>query len=329
MKFRGALFATLAGFALPVAANDTTATVGVGGLQFVQNDNVRMVSEDLYLSMDEVRVKYVFENLTDTEQHVLVAFPMPDITGEYFSPNAYPTDDPENVFGFQTTFNGEPVAAELHQTVFALGVDRTKELTKYGLPLAPHLVSTEEAIHELSVEDRMYLASIGAITSMDFGGGETVHAPLWTLKSSYLWEAVFPVGETVEVEHSYKPGVGGTVAATFLDPEYGALAEYQKKYCLEDNIVQAVAKTMKESNLYWSAPYTESWLSYVLSTGANWAGPIGSFRVTVDKGDETNFVSFCGEGITKTGPTTFEWTEADFHPWQDIEVLFLVRRDDY
>lgn len=329
MKFRGTLLAVVAGVTTPAMSNDTTATIGVGGLQFVQNDQVRMVSEDLYLSMDQVRVKYVFENLTDTDQHVLVAFPMPDITGDYFSPTAFPTDDPENVFGFQTTFNGEPVSAELHQTVFALGVDRTKELTGYRLPLAPHLLSTEEAIHELSDEDRAYLASIGAIAPMDFGGGEMIYAPLWTLKSSYLWEAVFPAGETVAVEHSYTPGIGGTVAATFLDPEYGNLAEYQKKYCLEDDIVSAVAATVKETGEYWSAPFTETWLSYVLSTGSNWAGPIGTFRVTVDKGDEDNFVSFCGEGITKTGPTTFEWTETDFHPWFDIDVLFLLHREDF
>lgn len=321
-----AFCAVLAGAAV---ANDTTATVGVGGLQFVQNDNVRMVSEDLYLSMDEVRVRYEFENLTDTDQHVLVAFPMPDITGDYFSPTAYPTDDPENVFGFETKFNGQPVAAELHQSVFALGVDRTKELVKLGLPLAPHLMSTEEALNALPDADKQYLASIGAIMAFDFGDGENFYAPIWTLRSSYLWEAVFPAGETVEVEHSYIPGLGGTVAATFLDPEYGSLAEYQAKYCLEDDIVKAVERTIKEPGQYWSAPFTEAWLSYVLSTGSNWAGSIGMFRVTVDKGEESNFVSFCGEGVTKTGPTTFEMVETDFHPWKDIDVLFLVHRDDF
>lgn len=328
MRYWAVLVAAM-GLSGPVIANDTTATVGVGGLQFVQNDNIRMVSEDLYLSMEEVRVRYEFENLTDEGQRVLVAFPMPEIEGDYFSPTGYPTDDPENVFGFATTFNGQPVEASLHQSVFALGVDRTKDLVKLGLPLAPHLVSTEEALNALSEEEKAYLAAIGAASFFDFGAGEMFYTPIWTLKSSYLWEAVFPAGETVVVEHSYLPGAGGTVAATFLDPEYGDLAGYRKTYCLEDNIVSAVERTIREPGEYWSAPFTEVWLRYVLSTGANWAGPIGTFRLTVDKGSEDNLVSFCGEGVTKTGPTTFEMVQTDYHPWQDIDVLFLVRREDF
>ncbi|HCO55457.1 MAG TPA: hypothetical protein DIT93_10615, partial [Pelagibacterium sp.] len=138
------------GLALPAHGNDTMATVGVGGLQFAQNENVRMLSEDLYLSMDAVRVTYEFENLTDTDQHVLVAFPMPDIESSPYEMAGFPTDDPENVFGFSTTFDGRPVEAELHQSVFALGVDRTKALQKLGVPLAPHLLSTEDAVNALS-----------------------------------------------------------------------------------------------------------------------------------------------------------------------------------
>ena len=56
--------------------------------------------------------------------------------------------------------------------------------------------------------------------------------------------------------------------------------------------------------------YTENWMSYVLSTGANWSGPIGHFSLTVDKGVPENFVSFCGQGVKKVGPTTFRMEAA-------------------
>ncbi|UYQ73657.1 DUF4424 domain-containing protein [Pelagibacterium flavum] len=323
-----AIGAVALGLALPAHGNDTTATIGVGGLQFAQNENVRMLSEDLYLSMDEVRVTYEFENLTDTDQHVLIAFPMPDIESSPYEMAGFPTDDPENFFGFSTTFDGQPVEAELYQSAFALGVDRTKELQKLGVPLAPHLLSTEDAINALPEADRQVLVSIGALGPHPYDDSG-FYSPAWTLKSAYLWDAVFPAGEIVEVHHRYTPGLGGTVAATFIDTEYGQRAEYEEKYCLEDNLVAAVERTLTSPDEPWSAPFTEAWLTYILSSGANWAHSIGTFRLTVDKGSVDNFVSFCGEGVTKTGPTTFEMVQEDFYPWQDIEVLFVVRRDDY
>lgn len=318
-----------AGLAASAVANDTTATIGVGGLQFVQNENIRMVSEDLYLSMEEVRVVYRFENLTDTDQHVLVAFPMPDIEADFYSDQAFPTEDPENVFGFSTLFEGEPVEAQLHQSAFAFGVDRTKDIARLGLPLAPHIRGTDEAINALGEEDLAYLAGIGTVVNWGGLGDDAYYFPAWTLKSAYTWEAVFPAGETVTVEHRYTPGIGGTVAATFLDEEYGTRAEYERTYCLEENLVAAVRRKMTDPNEYWSAPFNEFWLSYVLSSGANWANSIGTFRLVVDKGAEENFVSFCGENVTKTGPTTFEAVYEDYVPWEDINVLFVVPREDH
>jgi hypothetical protein len=44
----------------------------------------------------------------------------------------------------------------------------------------------------------------------------------------------------------------------------------------------------------------------VLKTGANWAGPIGDFRLTLNKGDPKALISFCETGVVKTGPTTLE-----------------------
>src|SRR5688572_16534740 len=48
--------------ALPAAANDTMATLGTGGLTFINSENVKMLKEDLYVSPSEVRVRYEFRN---------------------------------------------------------------------------------------------------------------------------------------------------------------------------------------------------------------------------------------------------------------------------
>ena len=309
-------------------ANDTAAQLATGGLEFVRNEHIRMVSEDLYLSMEAVQVDYVFENLSAEDQHVLVAFPMPDLVNGWHEMVAIPSEDPENVFGFSTLFNGEPVEAVLHQYAFAFGVDRTKELQKLGLPLAPHLWTTLDALEALDEADRDALAALGLVNTEIYYDGDTVvdayYYPNWTLRSAYVWEAVFPAGEIVTVSHSYTPSVGGTTGVTFLYEDSGTLEEYRDTYCLEDDIVSTVRNSLSDPGEPWSAPYMENWLTYVLSTGANWVGPIESFRLVVDKGSEDNLVSFCGEGVERFGPTTFELTEEDFYPGGDINVLFLV-----
>lgn len=319
----GLALSVLAG---PGLANDSSAVLGAGGLVFVKNENIRMVSEDLYLSMDEVRVVYRFENLTDEDQAVLVAFPMPAITGSFHGNVSYPTQDRENIFGFKTTFDGEPVNAVLHQYAFALGVDRTKELLKYNLPLAPHVSETDKALNELPEADKQLLVSLGMVEANDWGAS-VYYVPIWTLESSYTWEALFPAGQEVTVEHTYKPGIGGASSTVILYDQPEIQANYGLKYCIDDPIKNAVRRNLSNPDDLWSAPFYENWLSYVLTTGANWAGPIGTFRLVVDKGRPENLVSFCGEGVTKTGPTTFEVVHEDFWPWEDINVLFLVRID--
>ena len=64
-------------------------------------------------------------------------------------------------------------------------------------------------------------------------------------------------------------------------------------------------------------------IEYLLTPAANWATPIGTFHLTVDKGDPNAIVSFCGTGVTRTSPTTFELTETDFYPTQELDILIV------
>ena len=71
-----AALAALLGIA-PAAANDSSASLDAGGLNLTYNPNVRLESEDLYLSREEVRVTYHFHNVSDHDISTLVAFPLP------------------------------------------------------------------------------------------------------------------------------------------------------------------------------------------------------------------------------------------------------------
>ena len=91
---------------------------------------------------------------------------------------------------------------------------------------------------------------------------------------------------------------------------------------------RSVRKTLPDPKEPYNAPFTESSISYVWSTGANWSGPIGKFHLTIDKDTPDNLISFCWDGkVTKTGPTSFEMSATDFSPPQDheLEILLLVR----
>jgi Domain of unknown function (DUF4424) len=323
----------IAAAAAPALANDTMATLGAGGLAFVTTDKVEMQSEDLSISPKQVKVVYQFKNDAATDQHVLVAFPMPDITGSGDFTVAVPTEDSDNFFGFRTTFDGQPVDATLHQNAFAVGIDETGYLKQLGVPLAPFGDATLKAVNALpdAVHQRMVQLGLVIPMSYDAGKGEqTDYTPVWTLKSAYTWEANFPAGKTATVVHTYTPSLGGTVAVTFLAPpasgdDEDRPAEYKKKYCTDDGFIRTVKKTLKDPTDPYSAPYVENWLSYIWSTGADWSGPIHDFHLTIDKGNPKALVSFCWDGkVTKTGPTTFSMQATNFTPPYDRELEILL-----
>ncbi|HEV7717628.1 MAG TPA: DUF4424 domain-containing protein [Arsenicitalea sp.] len=316
-----------------VLANDTMAQLGAGGLVFITTQDIQMASEDLSVSPEQVKVVYQFKNTGKADQHVLVAFPMPDITGDGDFMVSIPTEDPANIFGFKTIFNGKPVEAELHQYAFAVGIDQTAYLRSLNVPLAPFGEATQKAVNALPDAEHKKMIQLGMVIPMEYDAGQgqqTDYTPIWTLKSTYSWIADFPAGQTVDAVHTYTPSVGGTTGVTFLTPpnaDENRAADYARKYCTDDNFINAVKKTQADPADPYSAPYTESWISYIWSTGANWSGAIGKFHLTVDKGSPDNLVSFCGKDVKKTGPTTFEMNATDFYPpyGQELEILILKR----
>ena len=60
-------------------ANDSSAELATGGLVFTKSTDIEMVSEDLFISMKDIRVKYRFYNHSGHDVVTQVAFPVPDI----------------------------------------------------------------------------------------------------------------------------------------------------------------------------------------------------------------------------------------------------------
>ena len=64
-------------------------------------------------------------------------------------------------------------------------------------------------------------------------------------------------------------------------------------------------------------------LGYVLKTATGWAGPIGHFRLIVDKGATGNLVAFCPADSRKISPTQFEVRKANYEPDHDLNILIV------
>ncbi len=328
------LAAALAAAAAPpfACANDSTAELATGGLVFVHNDNVEMRSEDLTISAKEIQVRYRFFNKTDKAVTVLVAFPMPEIKVDGPDDNiSLPTDDPVNLLAFATTVNGRPVTTKVEQRAFAVGLDRTQVLRDLGVPLAPHLKATSEALDKLprAKWDELIRVGLAEIEQYDVGKGMEEHlAPRWSLQTTFYWEQTFPPKAETVVEHRYKPSVGASVQTALGSPDAAQedwYEDYVEKYCLDKEFLTAVERARREAKSQFGAPYSEQRIEYILSTGANWSGPIKEFRLVVDKGDADSLVSFCGDDVKKISPTQFEMKMTDFTPEDDFAVLILKK----
>ncbi len=310
---RLSLGAICLGFALmpgAAIANDGVAEVGAGGLEFTSNAFVEMAEEDLRISLDRIDVRYVFKNTQDEPQTLLVAFPLPPLSGEWFGEDAdtrLASADPLKYLDFTTKVDGKLVATQNEQRARVLTLDVTEALKAAGLPLFPGAPDLQAKLAKLSGEQLEALIVRGAIERIG-----TDRFPRWQYSATYYWKQTFIAGKPVVIEHSYRPIAGGSVPYDkFLD-------DFAGTYCIDDSFRGAYNTTKGKEG---SPGFT--WVNYILTTAGTWAGPIGKFKLTIEKPSPDSVVSFCRMDVKKTGPTTFEWTAENYSPQDDLDILFL------
>jgi hypothetical protein len=330
--FRGAVLVALLPFG-EALADDSIANLDAGGLVLDKTDQIELRAEDLYLSAKQVRVSYRFFNKTDQDLNLTVAFPMPDVTGEQDLMVAIPNPTSPNFLNFQTRVGGKPVDATVEQRAFftpdgGKETEITDLLKGLNIPLMPIGDATAAVLMKLSPGDRQKLAGPGYISA----GGDTITA-LWTLRSKFYHQQVFPSKKEIVVEQTYAPSVGAASGVYFdktnLTGE--SLTQYQKKYCTDAGFLRAAdlltkriaAAQAKGANLPRDLRTEQTYFGYVITSGGNWAGPIGKFHLVIDKAYADNLVSFCGDGFKKVSGTRYETTKTNYLPDRNIDVLIL------
>ena len=321
------LAAALAGLATVqgVRANDSSAEKAAGGLVLRQSAEIDMVSEDLFISAAQVRVRYLFRNRSARPVSTIVAFPMPDrdLAYEMESEVAYPAD-------FHTFVDGRPVRMQVERRAMAHGVDQSALLARLHIPIVPAGERTAsdiaDAIARLPRAEQARLARLGLIDAVSFSAPNGQAVPSWTVRETWYWRQTFPAGRNLRVEHRYTPGVGGTAGVPLANLDYRRGENGRREradYCVDTEFLAAL-DTMSARAERDQANYPmEQRIRYVLTTGGNWRGPIGDFRLVVDKGSPNAIVSFCGEGVRRTSPTQFEVRHRNWRPARDLAILLV------
>lgn len=331
------MFAALAlTVALPCAAlaNDTEAALGLGGLLFERNDQIVMESEDLFLSPDRVRVRYQYRNTGAKPVTILVAFPLPDVPLTGVDPDwegrAYP--DWEQ-YGMKTRVDGVDVQLMRIDIPKLEGKDISARLRTLGWPTRYWEDERfAQTLRTMSADDKSEYVGEGLLTTDGMAAQEV--RPAWTVSTSYVRTQTFAPGVPVTVEHSYYPQTGGTVTTgldrSARDESMAGPEGYEARFCVDQPFLRGYDRQRyrADGSINEAVFPTETWLSYVLKTGANWKGPIKRFKLTVDKQDPRKLVSLCMDGLTKISPTRFEVVKTDFEPAQDIDVLFITMFHD-
>lgn len=316
------------------SANDSSAAVGLGGLELTRNDDVSMDSEDLFISRERVTVKYRFTNRSAKDVETLVSFPLPSLPygiSEYLGDQGYPD---WNDLQFTTLVDGKPAKLTRIDKVEAGGKDVSARLKQLGWPVAywdnyefmEGMIDWPEAKKAAGLKEGLLRRARHDAKFVE---------PSWQLTTHITRRQIFPAGKTVVVEHSYKPVVGGSVGGAII-PEHrksnaAGFADYARLYCMDkaflagfDKSYASKQKAAKaKGDEYGGVAYVEHWISYVLKTGANWKGPIKDFRLVIDKGKPENLLSFCGSGVKKIGPTRFEMRKSNFKPADELDILIV------
>jgi hypothetical protein len=310
--------------AAPASANDGYAGLGAGGLTFGETEDVEMASEDLFLSRGEVAVDYVFRNVSQQDVETWVAFQLPPMAPMYAEmdtalPDAVREAGPLNYMDFTATVDGQPVALETELRFYRLCADceetgwgfgffdsqdpeLTQRLIALGVPDSYDLATIRAWFARLPAAERRGLVAEGIFNATDLGP-----MPMYWMSVRFYWRQVFPAGGEIAIAHTYRPVLGATVP--MMDQ---AMID---AFCVDKDTQRSLRRAEGRNN-------GQQYLEYILKTAGTWRGPIGRFRMTVDKSDPHDIVSFCATGVKKTSPTTFVVEKRNYSPRDDIRILF-------
>lgn len=313
--------------AAPTIANEATNNLPAGGLAVDAASGIEIRAQELRISPQAIHIRYTFFNSTAKDVKTTVSFTLPDRPPtDDGSMDSIPVTDATDYLGSQSKVNGTLVETETDERAIVAGVDMTEYLET--AKLSPS-TATEEELNALPVEMRKTLIELAIIGEEEIEDGEATKKVLvrrWGTRTTIKWEQTFPAEKETVIEHSYQPSVGVSYGASDFSGEYPNSVGYLKKsYCLDEAFLEA-AKRMRTETEAKGAFVNEHRVGYLFLKDDKPAALVKDFRLVVDKGDAESLAGFCAPGMKQISPTQYEARAKDYMPSQDLEVLFLIRK---
>ena len=309
-------------------ANDSTVRIGVGGLVFLKNDDIRMVSEVLSVSPNRINVRYRFRNETATAIDAVVAFPMPA-----FRWNPGVAADDANIGPIETftvRADGRAVAMKVEQKALLGKRDITANLRDAGLTDKQIFRSFGDMMDwrpRLAAEQSKNLDQLGAMNK---------DGPQWEVAETAYWQQRFPGNSELPVEHSYTPLRGMSYGYYTADDDFAVKnplppQDRFEPVCLDEGSRSAVIKRIsalaKPGATQVKVMLDE--VEYILGTGRNWKGPISDFTLDIVKATPDQIVSLCFPGkATRVDDLTLRFQHKNFVPPDRLLVYFYSFKID-
>jgi hypothetical protein len=331
--------------ASPALANDGFGGLSATGLTFGQTDAVVMKEEALFIGIDRIAVDYVFRNVTDADVTGEVIFPLPPVHvwSTYEAMMNLPEDASKvDLVDFTATVDGQPVQITIDRIAVqeenfdeeidlstqydSPGRDVTAELERFGIPLTLDWEVVREVLLAFPEAKRNEIAAAGLAEYYEGDAAADIPPDVWgnwSIVTRYHWTQTFPAGKELKVSHAYTNRPSGGLFY-WTDPPEDYHTYLVDQYCIDAGTSKAMAKALLNPDGDEYGNFGTSWnIAYVLRTANSWAGPIGKFTLTLDKGAPENVISLCAEGVKKTGPTTFVIEKTDYVPDRDLEILVV------
>lgn len=305
------------------------AQTNYGGLQSFRSPAITIVSEDINLSLDQVKVTYVYLNTSNndlTETLVL-------------------TDAPSTIL-----VNQRPAQLQtMQQSLSASGREISKELKSLGLPLNP--VAAMHTI-DASPNRTSIIARLRAQNLID----KREDTPTWVLHTYYYWHQVFPANSKVIIEQTYKPAV--TTESVKLNSFATLLklpAKMVKKvwnvavhWTLEDDAAQVNLQEQFEKyfpriskycpskkdfqilvNSYKQKPNRKpkievKEISFANNNNESWANSINHFNLTIECPKNMHAL-LCWNDELKRNNNLVQYSAENYVPLPSIKVLYIEK----
>ncbi|HUX79068.1 MAG TPA: DUF4424 family protein [Alphaproteobacteria bacterium] len=345
-----------------VRANDTAGAVGAGGVVFLKTPGIIMEQEDLFISSDHIKVSYIFKNNTTKDKTIDVFFPIPmqpnlsaqiswdeEVQEEikrqenrnYSSHNQNQQRDEAPFSNFSVIVNGKPVPFKTENRALKDGKDITAVFQKNALPLSPILASCSYPM-EREEENKKCGERIELYKKLGLMTPEG--QPLWQKQVNYHWTQTFPAGKEVKIEHSYRPARGfiffvpnntrppEEVLIQQLIPSGAWLSQSypDRPFGGKSDLISWLIQQFRRASSSTNPSHGMIWIyevDYILSTGANWEGPIKNFTLTIEYpkgGIVSSGWPIDREKVKAINSNQLQLHQKNFKPEGDLKIFFGI-----